>query len=470
MNARRTLAGSVLEKIDRFLIPPSLDPDERFRRLIIGFAILVAAPVLFLFGTFHLLHGNPINGLLEVSTATSYTLSFFFGRVQRPIKILIPFNLGLTGFLFLYLLLHSGTRGHVVFWLYLFPVALFFLLGPLTGILFNLILLTGAAVVLFVLQGDITGTVPLERGFAVRFLVSLGVLILITYGYETVRERYRTALKEKQRLLEEEKEKLLAAKRLAEQASLAKSQFLANMSHELRTPLNAVIGFTELMADGHAGEINPTQQEYLADVLQSSRHLLALISDILDLAKVEAGRMELELGAVNLRGLLDGSLVMVGENARRQGIALKMKLDGLPVAVKADERKLKQIVYNLLSNAVKFTPDGGQVTVSGEILRREKGRWLDRKGDGLPASVTGGDGSWLKIATADTGVGIPREDLERIFEPFEQGDGSSTRRFQGTGLGLSLTRKLVELHGGAVWAESPGPDQGATVSFVIPLN
>ena len=134
-------------------------------------------------------------------------------------------------------------------------------------------------------------------------------------------------------MLEEEKAKLLAAKQEAEQASLAKSQFLANMSHELRTPLNAIIGFTELLAERHAGELNPTQQEYLANVLQSSQHLLALISDVLDLAKVESGRIELEIGLVNLQGLLDGSLIMVRERARKQGVALEMKLDGLPATV-----------------------------------------------------------------------------------------------------------------------------------------
>jgi signal transduction histidine kinase len=466
----RTLAGSILEAIDRFLIPSSLDPDERSRRLVAGFAVLIAAPVLFLSGTLQLLYGNPITGFLEVITAASYTFSLLFGSVQRRIETMIKVNLGLTGFLLFYALLHSGIRGHSVFWLYLFPFALFFLLGPRTGILFNMIFLTGAAVVLFVLQGDITGTVPLETDFAVRFLVSMGILILITYGYESVRERYRVDVKEKQRMLEEEGAKLLAAKLLAEQASLAKSQFLANMSHELRTPLNAIIGFTELLADRHAGELNPTQQEYLANVLQSGRHLLALISDVLDLAKVEAGRTEMAIGAVNLQGLLDGSLIMVRESACKQSVALEMKLDSLPAAIRADERKLKQIMYNLLSNAVKFTPDGGRVIVSGEILLRENGRWLDREGDGLPASVAGGDGSWLKIAVADTGIGIPREDLERIFEPFEQGDGSTTRRFQGTGLGLSLTRKLVALHGGTVWAESHGPKQGATVSFLIPLG
>jgi signal transduction histidine kinase len=466
----QTLAGRILEVINRFFVPPSLDPDERSRRLASGFAVLVAAPVLYLYGTRNLIQGNLTNGFLEFGTAVIYTFSFFFGKTQRQIETLIKVNLGWTGFLLLFLLLHSATRWHEMFWLYLFPIALFFLLGPLTGMFYNLIFLTGAAVVLFVLQGKITNTVPLETDYAVRFLISISALILITYGYESVRERYRVEVKEKQRMIEEEKAKLLVAKHGAEQANLAKSQFLATMSHELRTPLNAIIGFTELLADRHAGEMNPTQQEYLSNILQSSRQLLTLINDVLDLAKVEAGRMELELGIVNLRTFIEESMIMFRESARKQGIALESKLDGLPVTIQADERKFKQILNNLLSNAVKFTPDGGRVIVSGEILRREKGRWLNHKGDELPTSVAGDDGSWLKIAVADTGVGISRDDLERIFEPFEQGDSSTTRRFQGTGLGLSLTRKLVALHGGAVFAESPGPKQGATVSFVIPLR
>jgi len=467
--SRRTLAGSILEAVDRFLIPPSLDTDERSRRLVSAFAVIVAVPAFCIFAVLHLLQGDMVKGLLEIIVAVSYTVSFCFARIQRRIKLSVEFNLTLTGLFFLHSLLYSGTREYALYWVYIFPIALFFLLGPRTGMFFNLVFLAGAAVVLFVLQGDLTGTLPLETGFAVRFLLSLGILTLITYGYELVRERYRIEVKEKQRMLEEEGEKLLAAKQLAEQASLAKSQFLANMSHELRTPLNAVIGFTELLTEGHAGELAPTQQEYLTDVLHSSRHLLALIGDLLDLAKVEAGRMGLEPSLVDIRELLDGSLIMVRESARKQEVDLETQLEGLPLTIRADERKFRQILYNLLSNAVKFTPDGGRVTLRGRILRRKNGRWLDQDGYGLPA-FPGRDGDWLKIAVADTGIGIPREDLERIFEPFEQGDGSSTRRFQGTGLGLSLTRKLVELHGGAVWAESPGPRQGATFSFVIPLR
>jgi hypothetical protein len=151
----RTLAGSILETINRFFIPPSLDPDERNRRLASGFAALIAAPVLYLYGTRNLINGNLINGFLELGTAVIYTVSFFLGKTQRQIETLIKVNLGWTGFLLLFLLLHSAIRWHEIFWLYLFPIAVFFLLGPFTGMLYNLIFLTGAAVVLFVLQGEI---------------------------------------------------------------------------------------------------------------------------------------------------------------------------------------------------------------------------------------------------------------------------------------------------------------------------
>jgi len=154
---------------------------------------------------------------------------------------------------------------------------------------------------------------------------------------------------------------LKKAKQAAENANRVKSEFLANMSHELRTPLNHIIGFTELVVDGHAGELNKTQKDYLNDVHQSSSHLLALINDILDLSKVEAGKLELESSDVDLRLLIENSLIMVKEKALKKGITMSCKIYGIPKAIEADERKLKQIQYNLLSNAVKFTPDGGYI-------------------------------------------------------------------------------------------------------------
>ncbi|HMK66244.1 MAG TPA: ATP-binding protein [Thermodesulfobacteriota bacterium] len=237
------------------------------------------------------------------------------------------------------------------------------------------------------------------------------------------------------------------AKEIAENANRAKSEFLANMSHELRTPLNHILGFTELVLGKAFGDLNSTQEEYLNDVLNSGKHLLSLINDILDLAKVEAGRMDLELEEVDIRGLVATSLKMVQEKAFKHRIALKANLENFSRWVRIDERKLRQVLYNLLGNALKFTPDGGEVRITGELA----------------------DGSFLKIMVKDTGVGIDPDDLERIFLPFEQGDNSSKRSYQGTGLGLTLTRRFVELLGGKIWAESEGKGKGSTFSLEIPL-
>jgi PAS domain S-box-containing protein len=254
---------------------------------------------------------------------------------------------------------------------------------------------------------------------------------------------------------------LLQAKETAEAGNQAKSEFLANMSHELRTPLNHIIGFTELILDKNFGELNEIQEEYLADVHQSSKHLLSLINDILDLSKVEAGKLQLESGNVNLKILLENSLMMFKEKAMKQEIQLTMDIDSIPETIKADERKFKQIVYNLLSNAVKFIPDGGKVHLSANRLSSG-----ELKTDELQQRPNEG---YVEISVMDTGIGIREEDRERIFDPFEQLENTASRRYPGTGLGLSLTKSLVELHGGRIWAESDGEGKGSIFKFVIPF-
>jgi len=228
-----------------------------------------------------------------------------------------------------------------------------------------------------------------------------------------------------------------------ETVSRHKSEFLANMSHELRTPLNAIIGFSELLHSEMAGGLNEQQLRYVEDVLEAGRHLLSLINDILDLSKVEAGRMELDLSRFSLRDVLENGLNIHAERAARAGVALELMLEPAEITIRADERKLTQVVFNLLSNAVTFTPAGGRVDVS--------------------ASMTDGV---VEVAVADTGPGIAPADHELIFEEFQQARGSSARRGEGTGLGLPLSRRFVELHGGRLWVESVQAE-GSTFRFTL---
>ncbi len=269
------------------------------------------------------------------------------------------------------------------------------------------------------------------------------------------------------------------ARDAAEMANRAKSEFLANMSHELRTPLNHIMGFTELVLSKDFGSLDETQEEYLNDVLNSSKHLLALINDILDLSKVEAGKLQFEVSEVNLKACLKNSLIMVKEKATRHGIQLITNFDGLRGTMAADERKLKQILYNLLSNAVKFTPDGGKVCLNAKktYCKVRPGRRLgDAPGINIiespdfdPPKKKKKNNS-VEISVTDSGIGIKPKDLERIFNRFEQIDGTSSRNYEGTGLGLALTKELVEMHGGKIWAESEGEGNGSTFRILLPVQ
>ena len=233
--------------------------------------------------------------------------------------------------------------------------------------------------------------------------------------------------------------------RQLEAASRHKSEFLANMSHELRTPLNAIIGFSEVLAEKMFGDINTKQAEYLQDILESGRHLLSLINDILDLSKIEAGHMELEPTDFDLPSAIDNALTLVRERATRRGITVGRTVDEHLGTIRGDERKVKQVLLNLLSNALKFTPEGGRIDVGGRL-----------------------DGEMVEVSVADTGVGIAATDQEAVFEEFRQ-VGATERKAEGTGLGLALSRKFVELHRGKIWVQSE-VGRGSTFTFTLPVR
>jgi len=333
------------------------------------------------------------------------------------------------------------------------------------------------AIMSFILRGKITYDY-LVTGSVVSLIVAALVIFLIQHtrkienqakealkkaktGLEK-RVQHRTAeLETSNAQLNREIEKRKRAQTEAEAANFAKSEFLANMSHELRTPLNHIMGFTELVLSKDFGELNDIQTDYLTDVYQSSNHLLSLINEILDLSKVEAGKLELQPSSVNLRNLIENSLTMVKQKAMKHGIKLINNMNGIPDTITADERKIKQIMYNLLSNAVKFTPDGGEIFIASQTCELDNAQFTGTEKGQLRG---------IKISVLDTGIGLIPVDFDRIFNPFEQVDHTKNRKFQGTGLGLALAKSLIELHGGRIWVESEGIDRGSTFNFVLPVT
>ena len=255
-----------------------------------------------------------------------------------------------------------------------------------------------------------------------------------------------TSLERSQAQLAELARKYELEKIRAEGASQAKSEFLANLSHELRTPLNAINGFSEIMTSEMYGPLGDTRyRDYARDILSSGQHLLALINDILDMSKIEAGKMSLRLEPVSLEEIAEDALRLVRNRAETAGLTLHLDFVRLP-DVEADYRAVKQVLLNLLSNAIKFTPRGGRVSIRAQ-------RWDER----------------VRVSVQDTGIGISAEDLERLARPFEQVESQHSKTQQGTGLGLALTKALVEMHGGLLELES-APGQGTTASFALPLR
>ncbi len=252
-----------------------------------------------------------------------------------------------------------------------------------------------------------------------------------------------------QLLTQDRRRELEERNRRMQEATRLKSEFLANMSHELRTPLNAVIGFAALMHTGKAGPLAPAHQEYVGDILTSSRHLLQLINDVLDLAKVESGRMELRVEAIDLARTVAEARDIVRGLAAERGVRLRASVDPALTTVRVDPRLVKQVLYNYLSNAIKFTPEGGQVT--------------------LRIAPAPDAAAYFQIDVADTGIGIKPDDMNHLFIEFQQLDQGMAKRYPGTGLGLALTKRIVEAQGGSVSVESV-VGRGSTFSAVLPRD
>lgn len=250
-------------------------------------------------------------------------------------------------------------------------------------------------------------------------------------------------------------EKIARQNTILEEGSRIKSEFLATMSHELRTPLNAIIGFSELLKDGVTGPLSNLQKEHIRLIYNSGQHLLSLINDILDLSKVEAGKLVLQPTLFNLKSMLENSLALFHEKANKSRLKLSLELEPTVCTLYADERKIKQILYNLLSNAVKFSREGGRVYLKTGLTKK-----VNKEGKEVSAIV---------ISVKDEGIGIAKENFPKLFKPFAQIDSSLTRHYEGTGLGLALVKRLVELHGGEITLTSQ-LQKGSCFSFWLPLH
>ncbi|HUR95934.1 MAG TPA: PAS domain S-box protein, partial [Gemmatimonadales bacterium] len=297
-----------------------------------------------------------------------------------------------------------------------------------------------------------------------------GTLTLVSYNASTFHDRERvlqgvfaaardmTELKLIEQALQQKNLELEAASRM-------KSEFLANMSHELRTPLNAIIGFSDLMLEGGGGGISAQQREFLDAVLRNGRHLLTLINSVLDLSKIEAGRMSLVLASTDLREAITGAVSDTASlrAAKRQECILRLESGSLMVV--ADGLRVRQVLFNLLSNASKFTPDGGEIVLTAVRTQAPLPLPAERTGD--ERRVTSQDVVWISVA--DSGIGIATEDMPKLFQEFSQVESSASRHAQGTGLGLALSKKFVEMHGGTIGAESV-LTRGSTFWFILPVT
>jgi signal transduction histidine kinase len=406
------------------------------------------------YGTIEFITGQFLAAIVNTSLGAILLVALILSRTVLEGKRVQLYTvvIAITFVYVFFLLIDNSGESTNAFWMFVYPISTLYLLGRRRSMPWIISFIALLTIYLFV-SLPLIPEFPLNLSGKIRFLGSLLIVTSVAYTFVWIRDRLSHELESQNFDLHREKEKLIEAMRLAELANEAKSDFLANMSHELRTPLNHIIGFTQLITDEKVGNLNEAQKEYLDDVLQSSNHLLSLINDILDLSKVEAGKMELSMVAVNVENMISESIKMLSDKAALRRITISAVNENAPRSIAADERKLKQIVSNLISNAVKFSNPGGEIVV--------------RYGSGK-----GGEGqsSIAYISVQDYGIGIDKKDFQSIFNPFIQVDGSTDRQYQGTGLGLALTKQLVELHDGTISVESSGPGKGSVFTVTLPLT
>ncbi len=288
-------------------------------------------------------------------------------------------------------------------------------------------------------------------------------------GLEVEVSKRTRALEDTNRELQQLNKELYLRREEADVASRSKTDFLANMSHELRTPLNSIMGFADIIQQGMAGPVTERQKEFLNDISESGMHLLTLITDILDLSKIEAGKTVLEPETFPVKELIDVSLIMFKQKTLKHHIKVTAEIDDTITSITADKKKLKQVMVNLLSNAFKFTHDGGSVRVTARRVLRDSGFGIGVENLIPKTQQPTPDRDFVEISVSDTGIGISKENQQRLFQPFQQIETSLTRKYAGTGLGLSLCRRFVELHGGRIWVESE-PGKGSRFVFIIPMK